>query len=125
MKLAKQSNHSNNSTDKNKHLFDIDSDLRNLFFAAQGRIRFGSGVDGERGENISGEFQQFTTSDTPDAENTIAHGLGAVPIGYIIIGQDKAGSLYQLSTTGTVWTSSNLYLKCSVASVTYKVFLLK
>lgn len=103
----------------------LDSDIQKIITGLNGRMRFGDGTDGERGENISGEFQLFTTSGTPDAENTIAHTLGAIPIGYILCGQDKAGSLYQLAGTGTAWTSSNLYLKCSVATVQFRIFLLK
>jgi hypothetical protein len=99
--------------------------MDNLFRCLNGRVRFGRGTDGDRGENIQGEFQQFTTSATPDAENTIAHGIGAIPVGYIILWQDKAGSLYQGPSTGTAWTSSNIYLKCTVASVTFKVFLIQ
>lgn len=115
MKIAKKSINGKN----------VDADLTSLFTAMQGRLRFGDGGDGDRGENIHGEFQNFTTSATPDAENTIAHTLGSVPIGYLILGQDKSGSLYQLSATGTAWTSSNIYLKCDVASVNFLVFLLK
>jgi hypothetical protein len=107
------------------YVADVNSDLTGLFFALSGRLRFGNGGDGKAGENIAGEFQQFTTSATPNAENTIAHTVGSVPIGYLIFGQDKAGDLYQLSSTGTAWTSSNIYLKCSVASVTFLVFLIK
>lgn len=103
----------------------LDVDLDKLFTILNGRVRFGDGVDGERGENIAGEFQVFTTSGTPNAENTIAHTLSATPIGYIVCGQDKAGSLYQLTDTGTAWTSTSIYLKCSVASVKFMVFLLK
>ena len=125
MKIAKQSQYIRGLEEIEKHLVEVDNDLTKLFLATQGRIRFGGGGDGDRGENLSGEFHQFTTSATPDAENTIGHGIGAVPIGYIILGQDKAGSLYQLAATGTAWTSTNIYLKCSVASVTFLVFLLK
>jgi len=103
----------------------LDANLGKVFQALQGRVRFGDATDGKQGENLSGQFQLFTTSATPDAENTIAHTLGAIPVGYIIIGQNKAGSLYQLATTGTAWTSTNLYLKCSVASVAFVIFLLK
>lgn len=107
------------------YINDLDSDVSNLQLFTQGRVSFGTGVDGERGHNISGEFQQFTSSATPDAENTIAHTVGSIPIGYIVMHQDKAGSLYQGPTTGTSWTSSNVYLKCDVASVTFNIFLIK
>lgn len=129
MKIVKISNRQLiDIKDTNKirnYLNDIDSDVKNLELFTQGRVSFGSGVDGERGQNISGEFQEFTTSATPDAENTIAHTIGSVPIGYVIMHQDKAGSLYQGPTTGTNWTSSNVYLKCDVASVTFNIFLIK
>lgn len=107
------------------YIRDVDTDLRNLFFITQGQIRFGDGDDNEIGENVSGQFQQFTSDATPNTEFAVSHTLGAIPIGYIIMGQDKAGSLYQLSTTGTSWTSTNVYFKCDVASVTFKIFLLK
>jgi len=103
----------------------IDTDLVNLFLLSQGRVRFGGGGDGDRGENLSGFFQLFTTSATPDAENTIAHGLGSIPVGFLIMYQDKAGSLYQGPTTGTNWDATNIYLKSDVASVTFLIFVLK
>lgn len=112
-------------TDFSKHIPGLLGDLDKVFQCLQGRVRFGRGTDGDRGENIAGEFQQFTTSATPDAENTIAHTIGSVPVGYFIVWQDKAGGLYQGPSTGTAWTSSNIYLKCDVASVTFKVFLLQ
>ncbi len=103
----------------------LDFNLSKIFRAFQSRIRFGDGADAEEGENIAGEFQQFTTSGTPDAENTVGHLVGAIPIGVMLMWQDKAGSLYQGPTTGTNWTSTNVYLKCDVASVTFLVFLVK
>lgn len=122
MKVTKTSNLS--SRDNNITPYDraLDADIASIFNVLKGRVRFGTGTDGARGENISGEFQVFTTSATPDAENTIAHTIGAVPIGYIVLKQDKAGSLYD---SGTTWTSTNLYLKCDVASVAFTIFLLK
>lgn len=100
----------------------VDNDLINIFTVLKGRIRFGDSIDGGRGENISGEFQTFTTNATPNAENLIAHTLGAIPIGWLVINKDKAGDLY---ASTTAWTSSSIAFKCSVASVTYTVFLLK
>lgn len=130
MRWTKISNFTGIDTKKNSfksknpedYVFDLDKDMRNLGNLVNGRVRFGDGVDGARGENISGEFQVFTSDGVADAENTIAHTLGAVPIGYIVLNQDKAGSLYD---SGTAWTATNIYLKSDVASVTFKVFLLK
>ncbi len=69
-------------------------------------------------ENVDCRLINFTSSATPDAENTIAHTLGKVPIGYIVYGKDKAGDVY---TGGTAWTTTNLYLKVNVASVAVKI----
>ena len=96
--------------------------LRHLLLMSQGRVRFGTGDDGVGGENIAGEFQVFTTSGTPDAENTVTHTVGSVPIGYIVLKQDKAGSLYLGSSA---WTSTDVYLKCDVATVAFTIFLLR
>jgi len=108
-----------------QYISDLDADVKNLELLTHGRVSFGIGTDGFRGENVSGEFQEFTSSATPDAENTIAHTIGSIPIGYIIMHQDKAGSLYGTPTLGTNWSSSAVYLKCDVASVTFNIFLVK
>jgi hypothetical protein len=105
-----------------RYVRDMDIDIKQLFNALRSRLRFGTGTDNGKGENISGEFQIITTSATPDAENTIAHTLASVPIGYIVMKQDKAGSLYLGSSA---WTTTNLYLKCNIASTTFTIFILK
>jgi len=122
MKLARISNNVKRKRDKSDDENHVNTDLTNLFLMANGNVRFGTGTDGDRGENIAGEFQVFTTSATPDAENTIAHTMKTAPIGYIVLNQDKAGSLYD---SGTAWTSSSIYLKSDVASVAFTVFLIK
>jgi len=105
-----------------EYIRNVDADLKNIFLAFSNRIRFGDGSDGEDGENISGQFQVFTSSATPDAENTISHNLGAAPIGYMVINKDKAAHLYD---SGTAWTSTNIYLKSDVATTEFKIFLIK
>ena len=126
MKLAKQYNFRqldfSSKKDVINYLKTIEYDLSNLFLCLQGRVRFGTGTDGTEGENISGEFQVFTSNAIADTEDTISHTLGAVPIGYIVLGRDKAGVLYNGSTA---WTSTSIYFKSNVASTTYTVFLLK
>lgn len=109
------------SKDGNNYLEDVDTDLFNIFLCLQGRVRFGDGTDNARGENISGEFHTFTTAGA-NTEVVVPHTLNATPVGRIVISQDKAGSLY---SSTTAWTSTNIYVKCDVASVTFKIFLLK
>ena len=128
MKVTRQSNvieRRFSGFEKNDFKRSVDEDLKNIVLALQGRLRFGTGDDGDRGENLAGEFQLFTSNATPDTEDTVAHTVGAIPVGRIILYQDKAGSLYQGPTTGTNWTSSNVYFKCDVASVTFLIFLIK
>ena len=70
-------------------------------------------------DNFDACMVTFTTS-TADAQVEVTHTLGKVPAGYIVYAQDKAGSLYT-STGGTAWSTTKLYLKCSIASVTFKI----
>jgi len=100
---------------------DLDCDIANLFLFTQGRVRFGSGATATRGENMSGEFRTFTTS-TANTEVVVPHTLNALPVGHIVIGQDKAGSLYKSTTA---WTNKNIYIKTDGATVTFNIFLLK
>jgi len=111
--------------DHNGDIKEIDKDLITLFNCLQGRVRFGPGTSGNRGENIAGQFLTITTNSTPDTETGFTHGLGSIPIGYLVLGQNKTGFLYQLDGTGTKWNSNTIYLKCSVASVTFNLFLLQ
>lgn len=104
------------------YIRDVNQDFNNLFLGMQGRMRFGTGVDGARGENISGEFQVFTSNASADTEDTIAHTLGSVPIGFIIINRDKGGVVYD---SGTAWTSTNIFLKTTTTSTLVTIFLLK
>ena len=69
-------------------------------------------------DNVDCRLIEFTSSGTPDAENTVAHSLGKVPTGYIVYSVDKAGVVYKGSTT---WTTTNIYLKVNVASVAVKI----
>lgn len=118
MKVVKQSHYNSAAKDQSSYVLAADNDLVNIFMALKGRLSFGDGV---ASENISGQFVTFTTSATPNAEFSVPHTLGATPIGWIIVNKDKAGDLYKGTT---VWTNSSIALKCSVASVTYKLFLI-
>jgi len=54
-----------------------------------------------------------SSSQSADAEFSIEHGLGTIPIGYIVISQNAAGSVY--TSDGTPWDTSRIYLKTSAA----------
>ena len=99
----------------------LEQDTSQLFEAFKGRVRFGTGTDGDRGENLAGEFQVVTSAGA-NTEFEIAHGLGAVPIGFLVLGINKGGVVYD---SGTSNTSTTLYLKCTEATATMKLFILK
>lgn len=111
----------NSTQDGTGYLSEVDTDLSNLFLCLQGRVRFGDGVSGARSENIAGEFRTVTTAGA-NTEVVVPHTLGEVPIGRIVLRQDKAGHIYDSTTA---WTKTNIYIKCDVASVTFKLFLVK
>lgn len=100
---------------------DFNNDLLTLFTAMQRRVSFGDGTTGNS-ENIDGEFVTYTSNAVADTEDTVAHTLGSVPIGYIVVKQDKGSNVYE---GGTAWTSTNLYLKQTGTSVATTLFLLK
>lgn len=71
---------------------------------------------GVRGvEIISG-----TTNGTANTEDAFAHTGGRIPRGFIVITQDKAGSVYAGTTANT---TSAIYLKGSVVSIAFKAIL--
>lgn len=113
------------STDDKSDIKNYDTDFNTVFTCLQGRVRFGRGTSGNRGENIDGTFLTIVTNAVANTETTFTHNMGSIPVGYFVLGQDKAGSLYQLAATGTAWTTTTLSLKCSVASVTFNLFLLQ
>lgn len=101
---------------------DIDLDLQNIFTLSKGRIRFGDGADAQQGENIAGEFQVVADTGAADTEFIVAHLLGVVPIGFLVINIDAGGVIYD---SGTAWTATNIYLKCSAANAAVTLFLIK
>ena len=120
MKIAKSFTY-NTGADIESNMRRLEQDLSQLFLCSQGRVRFGTGTDADRGENISGEFQVVTTAGA-DTEFTVAHNLGAVPIGFLVVRSDKGGVVYD---SGSTWTDSAIKLKCSTATTTLTLFLLK
>lgn len=107
------------------NVIGISTDISNIIACLQGRVRFGPGTSGNDGENVYGQWLTITTNAVANTETTFTHSCGVIPVGYLVAWQDKAGSLYQGPTTGTAWTKTAISLKCSVASVQFKLFLLK
>lgn len=71
-------------------------------------------------DNFNGSFVTISDTGAADSENTLAHGLGRVPSGYIVTKINKASVAYLGSTS---WTATNIYLKFNVANCTATVFI--
>ena len=66
--------------------------------------------------------RQFADVTTPgaDIEFSVTHGLGFVPMGFLVASQDKAGSFYNSTTA---WTTEKIFLKCSAATATLRILI--
>ena len=69
-------------------------------------------------DNFDCKLVTYTSNATPNTEDTFAHGLGRLPVGYLVYGMDKAAIVYD---GGTAFTATNLYLKCNVATAAVKL----
>jgi hypothetical protein len=68
----------------------------------------GTGVAG----NLDGVYVSYTSNAMPNTEDTVTHNLGRVPIGFLVIERNKAGTVY--SSSKASWSSTKMYLKCDV-----------
>ncbi len=59
------------------------------------------------------------STNSSNTEVTVTHGLGRVPVGYILIGSDLACNIYD----STTFTATHLKIKCDVASVVYNLMI--
>lgn len=93
-------------------LFELDlvKTLDNLINNLSAIFDRGVNID----DNIDAKRITITTSATPDLEVAYSHELKRVPIGYIVIERDKAGVIYDGTSS---WTDTTIYLRSNVASV--------
>lgn len=70
-------------------------------------------------ENIDCQVKSVTTA-AADTEVSVAHTLKRVPTGFIVINIDKAAIVYD---SGSTWTTTNIYIKCNVATVAVKLLI--
>lgn len=83
-----------------------------------GRLSLG---DGATPDNIAGAWANAVTPPAPDTQFVLTHNLGRIPVGWLSVYQNKAASLYD---SGTPWTATQIFLKCDIATVHVKVFIL-
>lgn len=71
--------------------------------------------------NLDAQRIPLKTPSVADTEMEIDHSLRRIPSGYIVVLQDKAGSLYT-SSYGS-WSQNTIYLKFSAASALVDIIL--
>ena len=130
MYVSKNSNYTGDSkySERESFISSLDGDVHTLFQAIQGRLRFGSGTSGMAGENIGGSWLRFVTSGTLNAERGYKHELGSQPMGYIVVSQDRNGSLCANpfgDGINTAWTSGTAYFRSDGTQGNFVVFLLE
>ncbi len=123
-------NSSNSSTPSNQNAINssidaygkgADLDLTHITQALKGNLRFGNpNVNFSNGENMAGQFVVFTTAGA-NTEVNVPHTLGVIPTGYIVTGINVGGVIY---SSGTAWTITSVYIKCSAATASVNMFLL-
>lgn len=69
-------------------------------------------------ENVDCRRVSVTSDGTPGTEFSVLHTLGKVPIGYIVCGQNGAGSVYDGTTANTATT---LFLKSDIGGVVFRL----
>ncbi len=106
-----------------------DTELRAIWSALgalastiNGNLTFGAAEPGAFAGNFDAEpVVDFTFPSVADTEVAVPHLLRRVPIGYIPIMQDRAGTVYA-SSIGS-WTESWIHLKCNAAGMVARLLL--
>ena len=80
-------------------------------------ISFGDGTNRSEAQNLDLVYVTGTTNAVPGTETTHSHLLERIPIGFIVISQDKAGTIYNSNNANT---DSLLKVKSDIASITFK-----
>lgn len=86
-----------------------------------GNVSFGTTTaNTDRGRNINGWAATVVTPGAPDTEFAVPHGLGRIPIGFLVMSRSVSGNVYKSTTA---WTTTNIYLKDSAVSDTLVLFI--
>lgn len=104
---------------------NLDADVLRLFTLTQGNVSFGPTANLKNGQNIFGQWAVVSDTGNADTEFVVPHTLNfqtraIVPGNYFVTRINKGGVVYD---SGTTWTSSNIYLKCSAAHATINLFI--
>lgn len=69
-------------------------------------------------DNADCKFVTYTANAMINTQDTIAHGLGRIPTGFLVYDRDRdTNDPYR----SAAYDATNLYLKCSTASAVFKI----
>jgi hypothetical protein len=101
-----------------KSLLDV---FRGIINAINGHLSLGNGITGHRAGNIDAQYIDFLCPAVANTEFIVPHGLGRVPVGYMIVREDRAANVYD-SSVGS-WSPTLAYFKCNVASTSIRILM--
>jgi hypothetical protein len=70
-------------------------------------------------DEVDGKIVVYKAGSSANTTDPVAHPLKRVPQGYAVLDQDLAGIVYRDTTNR--WDTDRIFLKSSVASVTYRL----
>ena len=88
----------------------LDMSFRLTFLPKNGTI-----ATNARPYNFDAVWVAYVSNGTANTEDTVSHNLGRTPLGVWTGIPDKSAVVY---SSGTAWTSTNIFLKASAATVT-------
>lgn len=97
----------------------LNSFMRTVAATLNGGLSFGDGTQSTRLGNFRGHTIEFVTPSVADTEFEVPHGLKEIPVGRLILDQDKAGTLY--ASRRGAWSKTRVFFRCDVASVTFLI----
>lgn len=96
-------------------LIDLENNLDKYFVKL--RILLNQGLD--FADNFNCFVTTITTDPTPGNTTVITHSLKRVPVGFLVLEQDKSGNIFKSSKTAATYT-----LKADVGSITATIVIL-
>lgn len=101
---------------RNRYESNLDFELRKWIRKVAELLNGGIKFD----DNFNAEIASVADTGVADTEFSYTHSLKRVPAGFIVINISKGGVVYD---SGTAWTATTIYLKCTQASTVVKLLI--
>lgn len=99
----------------------LQSQIENITDAINGGLTLRSGGALGRCGNFKAQLVEFTTPGVANTQFLVPHSLDEAPEGYIVVLQNKAGSIYTSNFGG--WDGTSVYFKSDTASMLVNMIL--